>query len=374
MSKPVVLTVGGDPGPAAALEPVLLELMKQGWARVRAFTYRQAERLWAGKGLDCAALDENLDAEKARGLLEKNAASLLLTSTSFNELMLEGLFLTAAQELGVPSLCILDFPSYYRARFTDPDGRRVSLPNLITVGDEMTRSEMIAEGFPADGLAVTGMPALDRLARFKLEFNHQRRLRVRRDLGAEPHDNLVLFVSQPLRDFYRIRPGQLGELGFDEIQVLTLLVGALDTLATASLASVKLVIRPHPREDRARLESIHAQYVRLAVDDSVTSEEAICAADLVIGMNSVMLMEACYLGAVTMSVQPGLAQHEFLPTNRTGLSNPVYDPSQVLPTLRRLLLDGRARAEAASRLEGLVTDGRAAERVTALAGRLLGRG
>jgi hypothetical protein len=373
MPEPLILAVGGDPGPAAALEPVLIELVNQGWSRLEALTYRQAGKLWGGKGLDCTALDENLDVDTARRLLQENAAALLLTSTSFNEVMLEAVFLKAAQELGMPSLCVLDFPSYYQARFTDADGRRVSLPTLIAVGDEMTRTEMIAEDFPADGLVVTGMPAFDRLARFKLAFSHERRTRVRRKLGVGPLDKLVLFVSQPLRDFYRIRPGQLGELGFDEIQVLTLLVEALDTLVAESHPSLRLIIRPHPRENRALLESIHAKHFHLAVDDSTTSEEAICAADLVVGMNSVMLMEACYLSAITMSVQPGLAQTEFLPTNRTGVSNPVYDQTRILPTLRHLLLDDRARTGALARLEGLATDGRAAERVAALAGGLLGR-
>jgi len=67
------------------------------------------------------------------------------------------------------------------------------------------------------------------------------------------------------------------------------------------------------------------------------------AADLVVGMNTELLVEACYLGCITLSLQPGLRHPDRLPTNRLGFSRAVYQENEIKPALLELLLNEKSR-------------------------------
>jgi len=100
--------------------------------------------------------------------------------------------------------------------------------------------------------------------------------------------------------------------------------------------------------------------------------DAVTSADLVTGMNSVLLMEACYLRCVTASLQPGLRRADVLPTNRTGQSRPIYEPGAIRPVIEELLLDDGARAAAREELEAFAPVPGAARRVADVAYQMLG--
>ncbi len=364
-SRPLIAAVGGDPGPARALAPVLRKLA-QGPAGVLALTYGQAGDIWSGLDLARKPLAPGVQAKDCAALLRDMGAAALLVGTSYNELMLEHLFLEAARVLGLPSLAVLDFPSHFRARFSGRDGRLSHLPDAIAVDSAATRRQMLAQGFPEQVIQVTGAPAFDSLAGFREAFREDQRQQIRQALGAGPGEFLVLFASQPLSRFYEIRPGSLGELAFNERQVLEAVGKALARIARRSGRSLVLVVRPHPREDPADFDWFSSPGLKHMVSNRFTSWEVVCAADLVVGMNSVLLMEACHLGRIVVSVQPGQSRSDSLPTNLSGHSHAVYELAQAEPTLERLLLDPGARQEAVARLADLKSDGQAAARVAEL--------
>jgi hypothetical protein len=62
-------------------------------------------------------------------------------------------------------------------------------------------------------------------------------------------------------------------------------------------------------------------------------------------MNTELLVEACYLDCITLSLQPGLRHPDRLPTNRLGVSRSIYRPELIKPALEDLLLNESARDE-----------------------------
>jgi hypothetical protein len=94
--------------------------------------------------------------------------------------------------------------------------------------------------------------------------------------------------------------------------------------------------------------------------------------DLVIGMTTVLLVEACYLGCHVVSLQSGLKQPDILPTNRIGLSRAVYHEDEAREALEQMLFDDGVRQQFRSRLDGLRRDAGAAQRVVALIDQMLG--
>jgi UDP-N-acetylglucosamine 2-epimerase len=143
-------------------------------------------------------------------------------------------------------------------------------------------------------------------------------------------------------------------------------VQALEKIADESSCKIVLAMRPHPREDAANLRHLRSDRVRIHVGNEGDSREAIVAADLVVGMNSALLVEACYLGCPVVSLQPNLKSADALPTNRRGFSRAAYTAEEVLPALREMLLDESARLLALRKLEQFRPPGDATQRVAEL--------
>lgn len=366
MPQPLVVVVCGDAGGAAAVVPVVEVLRAEGEVPIRSLAYRQACDLWAQRGLLFETLDECLSLDDVSETLRRSAASLLLTGTSVNQVMLENRFLKAAREISIPSVAVLDFWSNYTERFSDQEGRLTCVPDRIAVMDEQARSDMIAEGFDPSRLIVTGQPAFDDLIQTRMQFTGAQKCDVRAQLGISDNELFILFASQPLSALYGTDTANPLYPGFSEQAVLSSLVEALERIADESGRAIALVVRPHPREDREWLTSVQSARIRIVISSEGGSRNVVMAADLVSGMNSVLLLEACYLGCVTVSLQPGLRVADTLPTNRLGLSHGAHRTSEIKPVIEQLLLDTETRAAALERLQTFKPTSDAAQRVAQL--------
>lgn len=366
-----IAVVAGDAGGAAAVAPVIAALDAGGLLKPKPLAYRQACNLWARRGLSFETLDEDLLPDAADDLLRSPPVSLLLTGTSANPAMLESRFIEAARRLAIPSVALLDSWVNYRARFAVGGSGRMCLPDRIAVMDESARTEMVAVGFDPSILVVTGQPAFDDLSRWRDLFTSDRKREVRAALGVADRSRLVLFASQPFSALYG-DPTHLQYPGFDEHDVLRQLVSALERIAIRSTSSIVLLVRPHPREDARNLAAIASDTIRVVVSDEGDGRDAVLAADLVTGMNSMLLMDACYMQCVTVSLQPGFRHGDVLPTNRLGLSHAVYDAREIEAAIERFLLDDVTRSAMRTRLRTFQPRGDATGRVVGLLHTMLG--
>ncbi|HEY3902201.1 MAG TPA: hypothetical protein VGM54_26545 [Chthoniobacter sp.] len=359
-SSPLIVAVGGDPGGAGALAPVIDALRATQRVRIDARAYRHACAVWQKCGLSFQPLDEQAEVSLPAD------AHLVLTSTSLNGLDLEKRFIGAARLQGIPSVSVLDFWSNYRPRFSSSDDSLNCVPDHIAVMDGQARDEMIAEGFEPQQLVVTGQPAFDDLATWHAAFTPEKRQAVRRKLGVQEGELLVVFASQPFSAFAGSDSSLPQYRGFDERSVAAQLLHALEEAVANDQRRITLVIRPHPREDARSFDHLRSETVRVRVTMNGDARETVATADLVVGMNTALLIEACYLGCVVVSLQPGLNGTDPLPTNRLGFSRAVYSDREIAPTIRELLLDASARRRATENLEHFRVDGNAAKRVTEL--------
>ncbi len=371
-SLPVVVAICGDPGGANAVAPVIEALRREGRVNVHALAYQQARMQWLKRNLTCEEIPEDMTCIAAAKRLRLSKALLLLTGTSVNPVELEKQFIAAAHETGIPSLAVLDFWSNYRRRFSDVEDHLVYLPDRIAVMDERARDEMIAVGFEPIRLIITGQPALDDLAKLKTQFNSKRRHAIIDALSVAPDELFVLFVSQPMSILNGADAINPHYYGYTEKTVLSSLTAALDQIAEEHNQKIALVIRPHPRESDEFLDKLDYHTIRMLVYTEGKAYDLAMAADLVIGMNTILLMEACYLGCITVSIQPGLRLPDPLPTNLWGISRAVYNEGEIKPVVEQMLLDDQVRASAQARLSYLRPDNDATRRVTDLVYQMLG--
>lgn len=362
----MVLAVCGDAGGAAAVAPVAVLLQAERRLAVRVLAYRWALAAFAGRGLAAEELTGAPLVVDAEARLRADMPALVLTGTSVGRVEPEKAFIAAARRVGVPSLAVLDAWSNYRARFGDATGALAYLPDRIALMDDRARAEMLADGFPAGSLVITGGPQFDSLTEARTTFGPEQRAALRSQVGAAPEERMVLFVSQPLSATY-------GEgLGYTERSVLALVLDALDTLAERHHCELTLAVHPHPREDPADFAWITSRRVRITLARGASGRAWALASDLVVGMSSILLLEACYLGCVTVSLQPGLLRPDTLPTNSGGLSLAVYDATSVLAVLEHALFEEGFRRQQQARLDALVPPDGAAARVVDLVGEMVG--
>lgn len=329
-----ILALAGDPGGANALAPVVTLLRQDAARPVLACAYRQAFDLWRERGLD--PQPQEAWQHHLPELVPK--AALVLTATSVNGLDLERAAIALARQHGVPSLAVLDFWSNYVLRFADHRGSLV-LPDRIAVMDDLARKEMLAAGFPDAGLVVTGQPAFDELAGTRAAFTPQRRAELRRELGLDADELLVLYVSQPFADIHGSHEAAKAALGYVEDEVLILCRQELAELARRHGLRCVLAIRPHPREPDEKFPETQETGLRTVIWRIADRLAAALAADLVLGMNSVLLYEAARMGCAVVSVQPGLCADDPLPSNRSGASLAVNDAGSLGNALEKALFD-----------------------------------
>ena len=100
----------------------------------------------------------------------------------------------------------------------------------------------------------------------------------------------------------------------------------------------------------------------------------IAAADLVVGMYTVALIESCMLGKPTISLQPGLIGKDYLTSNLWEASTLVDSPDQLAGVLQRALTTEENQTPDLSKVPDILIDGEATGRVVHLALEMIGAG
>ena len=191
---------------------------------------------------------------------------------------------------GVPSLAIVDAWGNFEGRF----GQGASAPpqpDAVAVIDDWCRDEMRRRSWCKARVHVVGQPHLEAIGR---------RLHLARRHRAPQGPLLILYASHPVTADW----GGVKNVGFDEFTVAEALLAAL-----AGPSAIRLVVKPHPREDAAGwtkwLKTISPPS-NVAVElGGGSSEDWLLRADGVVSMFSTVLSEAASSGIPAMSLQPG---------------------------------------------------------------------
>ncbi len=368
---PQVVVICGDPGGANAIVPVIKQLYSEKKMEILVFAYKQAIDIMEKNNISFFTLDEDITNSAIQDVLQKNHPSIIVTGTSVNTIDLEKKFIRAARKLKIPSIAVLDFWSNYSLRFSDDVGDLKFVPEKIAIMDEIASNDMIAEGFHPDTLIVTGQPAFDALEKFKLMYNNENRQKIRNEFHIHENEFFVLFLSQPLSRMYGDDESNPRFLGYTEKTVIRNLVAALNKISQDYKKRIALIIRPHPREKSDEFKNITSKVIRIIVSRDNNPREMVMSADLVIGMNTELLVEACYLGCIVVSLQPGLRNKDVLPTNHEGYSVPVYTQEKIIDIIRMMLMDPDRRSKMKCNLDHFKHNGHATDRVVDTINRMI---
>ena len=269
---------GHDPGGAAVLAAAAPALRARGHGLLW-LPAGPASRFWREAGEYVPAA---MDGTTAAVALAQASPGLLLTGASFFDDFERKLW-SAGRKFRIPSLAVLDSWTNIERRFQYAD-TTPEQPDALGVIDDNTRAQIAAEGWCRARLFVVGQPHL------AVRTERLKRRRRGRPSGSAKR---IVFFSEPIDEDY----GRAAR-GFTQFEVATLAAEAL-----AGSSGIVMDVKPHPREADADWRDWLARTsnARLAADDT---ETLLAAADGVLGMTTMVLIEAHLAGIPALSLQP----------------------------------------------------------------------
>jgi hypothetical protein len=293
---------------AGAAAHVVAQLRKQ--MPVIVYGRGAAMDIWRRAGILPLRLDQEIQADvvysakvaSLTNLLHHKKTSCVVTGASDVDENTDHALWETARRLGIPSHSFLDHPASLERRFRKSDGTPI-LPDYIHAPDASYLPELARFLVPGDRVSVTGAIHGQRLQRITRGVSDEQRLRS--IWGARRQDKVILFASECIQEMEAMGRSR----GYSEFAVLDELTWKLEAGETigsisAPTENLILVVRPHPRDRHGKYSSWRADGGRLrrVISDDGAPEQAILAADIVVGMESSLLRDAVALQRPAISL------------------------------------------------------------------------
>lgn len=325
-----------------------------GYGAAEAWATPSACAVFEAAGLQIHLLAVPLSAEDVeRRWQASETPRAVLTGTSLDGTMEAALWRLAARD-GVPALAWIDQWMNLDRRF------RRGRPAWVAALDGAQRDALKSLGFEDRRIILGGHPHL-----------HAVLSRPMKAVARDERDTVqtILFVSESYTDDYR--SGRLSPLGYDEHEVFEIVACAVEAAALVQPdRRIELVVKFHPLEGEPRpfierLESwswpanVHARWL----PGSASGREAAANADLVIGMSSMLLLEALLMERPVLSLTPGLRGEDPFIASRLGAVLAAHERKAGIDLVKSALVEPGFRAAALDRqkrfLDAMPGDGSA---------------
>ncbi|MDF5709866.1 MAG: hypothetical protein PUP90_19915 [Nostoc sp. S4] len=283
-----IIAIAHDPGGANAVAATVAALQAAG-TQVEAYAKGLAIRQFQRLEVACTPVSE-----EHQTLFANFTGDILLTGTSQSDEFERDAILWARQER-IPSIAVIDYWANYRQRFqpfNNPNAEP-TFPDIITAIDEMCAAGMLADGIPEKQIRLVGQPYFAWLIA---------RQKYRKSI-LKPIEN-ILFASQP---------------NANETEILRTLIKVLTDYKSLK----KLLIRFHPRQGKCRvsLDLLAQSGLPFAIDESADILMTLRQQDIMLGITSIILIEAALMGIPAGSLVIGI--DDTLITNQRGITIPL---------------------------------------------------
>lgn len=313
----MILLYADDPGGCNYLAPIAKALQAEPHLLLVA---AQLAKYAADRGMMVQARAHELNAHAYL----KNT-SLLIVGTSEDPDCYAHHLVEAARREGVPSIGVVDMNVNADRRFRGrTDNPLAYAPDWLAVSDELTAQSFSELGFPAERLLVCGHPHFDEVRARKAHMSDQRceTMRERFFPSAPPGRPIWMFLAEGVdqlnpaeshRNAHYTLAGRGGS-DFRGAIVLEEILNAARDLHPRPW----VVLRLHPKSHESDFSGLAPELGDISRDGDPLP--LIKAADLVIGMSTMLLVEAYLLGCPHLSVLPRESERHWLFTLERGLT------------------------------------------------------
>lgn len=294
-----------DTGSANALAPVLAKLP----CDYVVFAQKDAARIFDRWKIPYQFLD-SLSWDDLFGIgnhiLTQVRATAVVTGTSWGPSIDKALTL-AARKHNLPCAALIEHWDLYLERFSVVKDGHIHdlckfLPDHIWVNDTIALSEACSAGLPADALQIVGQPHLEG------------QLNLLRNRSHEPTDKGIVFISERVSEDFA--PESPLYRGFDEFKALHQLLDSID------LSKSNVLVKLHPQEDINKFDNVVRGNENIEVVKEADNISLILNAKKLVGMFSMLLLEAALVRSDVISFLPGGNASIFI-GNRVGATTPA---------------------------------------------------
>lgn len=277
-------------------------------------------------------------------LQANHSVSIVITSAASmpEQDMTEKYLWKWARASGIPSIAILDQWQNYCQRFSGPDNTHMLeyLPDRICVMDQYAADKMMDEGIHRDKIVISGHPVLSDFQKEKHVYDFLEINRIKGMLKINPKKRLILFVSEPFVTF------PIEDMGFNEVDILREVLLFLDHRLSKKNTpdNIGIIVKLHPKNVISDFASIKREFSIMErkgaiiwVQNEFSKIDLLSVADMVVGMTSILLMEAIALGVPTISLQIGAKRTDLCEAVNRKLIPLITDKKSMGVILSRLL-------------------------------------
>lgn len=322
----MVLFFARDAGAANVLAAVFpgLAAPKTFWAKD--FARPVLDRMGiAHRDFNAEAADRPLgpaDGEAVSGWLgEQGPVDLVVTGTTHRDDLTDRLIWEACAERGIPTVCFLD--GWLRPTERFEMGGQFFRPDCIVAVDRATARLLEDRGLARERVTALAHPHLGRIfaARKELLAGRERTRARLRELFGRPFKELIVLASEP-QTYIASLGVAYSENEFGEVELYEQVAGALDPARSRDRLTV---VKLHPKEDGGSWAGSGADLIK----EEIPALDLAAAADAVVGVKSMLLLEAVVLGRPVICLDWFTREGERLVTNGMGLSHPARDKQEL---------------------------------------------
>ena len=192
-----------------------------------------------------------------------------------------------AKQSDIPTMAFLDQWQNYDIRFSGTSSNEYMLyqPDYINCINDIGKQEMIELGFDSNKLLELGQPYLSQLKNTVLVDKEK----IFEQLNLDKDKETVLFVSEAIYENYG------NARGYTQYKTLEYLLDNKEFINNK-----QIIIKLHPKDDITKFDKYKDI---ILIQNEYTSYEMISVSDFIMGMTSIMLIEAYILEKKVLSIQ-----------------------------------------------------------------------
>ncbi len=331
----MILLYADDPGAANYIAPLPAAFAEAG-LRTRVVFDDALEKFATERGFAFEPRSARPPAELLAGV------DLAVVGTSENPDCVGNALIDAARAARVPTLGAVDLPVNGHLRFRGRSGDPLRhAPDALAVPDGPTAKRFAELGFDPTAVFVCGHPHYDAVRRRRRDFSDTVPALSRRTVfpGAPDSQPVWLFLAEGID---RLDPSQsmrrstytLAGRGDSDFRTCIVAQELVDAARALDLEPW-LILRLHPKSDPADLAPVADFFDSVSADGDPLP--LVWAADLTVGLTTMLLMEAYLLGRPHLCVVPDLAERAWLPTAEAGLTPACWTRDGLRATLAKPL-------------------------------------
>lgn len=221
----------------------------------------------------------------------------------------DNLYWTWSKQQQIPCIGFVDSWASYSERFTMHHPLD-ALPQFIAAVDEFMCNRLVEAGIAKEKIVITGSPAFDLLVKAKTNYHNKKEAKE------------ILIITDPYTEINGADVKK--KVGFSEFEIMDFLFDSFTTILQTKAKDYTLKIKIHPRESLEKYTIYQEKFAHLykrfeIIGGTASKINLILQSNLVIGMSSILLVEASILGKQTISLQPNRVSANDITDKKEGI-------------------------------------------------------